>query len=385
MAGENVFYPVVAADPNKQLAQFLTTRPTTAIIPAEQVVMPDQTAQEKAMSDYFESLFSQGAGTTVQAAQPQVVQVQQPQQQPVQQPVQSIGHYFVKDAPVQVAPNETTNFWKQNQAPVFTYNSVSGIPEYSLGGQLLLARQLGMTPQQMLSGLDAIQAHGITESPYWQDQYNTALAQTGDPNAAMAHANLAATEAADNVAGIFARSLAAPTDTASQIAADRAYARTVLNPAAGEVNKNVLATVNIPVGATPQGNVLTRSPDGKVTMLPIGPTSAANASALNSGAQYFGNALARQVAANPVTAALRKGTDPYMQELRRQQLELRVEAARKRLEADANKDPQVAEAMRMLRVLPKDDPRRDDYLELLDQKSVAAGIVPPKEAVPPAR
>src|SRR5699024_2913959 len=250
--------------------------------------------------------------------------------------------------------------WKQTEGPVFTYNSVSGIPEYSLGGQLLLARQLGMTPQQMLAGLDAIQAHGITESPYWQEQYKTALQQTGDPNAALAHANLAATEAADNAAGVFARSLATPTDQASQVAADRAYGRTVINPSAGEAYKNVRATGAMPVGATAEGNVLARTPDGKVAALPTGPYSAANASYVNAGAQAFQNALMREMSVTPGVKG--QSADPYLQELRRQQLELKVEAARQRLEEAAKKDPRIAQAQTLLRSLPKDDPRREEVL-----------------------
>src|SRR5699024_7882986 len=142
-------------------------KPTAAIIPAEQVVA-GQTA-------FQSSLPLQPAQVNAQAGK---IQPQKEQK--------TLQQNLVKSAPLTVAPNESTDFWKQTEGPVFTYNSVSGIPEYSLGGQLLLARQLGMTPQQMLAGLDAIQAHGITESPYWQEQYKTALQQTGDPNAALA-------------------------------------------------------------------------------------------------------------------------------------------------------------------------------------------------------
>lgn len=338
-------------------------KPTTAIIPAEQVAA-GQTA-------FQSSLPLQPAQVNAQAGK-----VQQKEQKTLRQ-------NLVKSAPLTVAPNESTNFWKQMEGPVFTYNSVSGIPEYSLGGQLLLARQLGMTPQQMLAGFDAIQAHGITESPYWQEQYNTALQQTGDPNAALAHANLAATEAADNVAGVFSRSLATPTDQASQVATDRAYGRTVLNPSAGEAYKNVLATGSMPVGATAEGNVLARTPDGKVAALPVGPYSAANASYVNAGAQAFQNALMREMAWTPGVG--NKGTDPYLQELRRQQLELRVEAEKQRIEAAAKKDPRLAEAQKLLNALPKDDPRRENIQMFLLEHATDAGIVQPKSDVPPAR
>lgn len=355
-------YDIPPVQDVQQYAQ--VAKPTTAIIPAEQVVA-GQTA-------FQSSLPLQPAQVNAQAGK---VQPQKEQK--------TLQQNLVKSAPLTVVPNESTNFWKQTEGPVFTYNSVSGIPEYSLGGQLLLARQLGMTPQQMLAGLDAIQAHGITESPYWQEQYNTALQQTGDPNAALAHANLAATEAADNAAGVFARSLATPTDQASQVAADRAYGRTVLNPSAGAAYKNVLSTGSMPVGATAEGNVLARTPDGKVAALPVGPYSAANASYANAGAQAFQNALMREMSVTPGVKS--QSTDPYLQELRRQQLELKVEAARQRLEEAAKKDPRIAQAQTLLRSLPKDDPRREEVLSFLWEQSSDTGVVQPQSNVPPAR
>lgn len=292
-----------------------------------------------------------------------------------------------RSAPLSMASNGTTNFWKQNQNPTRTWNSINNIPEYSLGGQLMLAAQLGMSPQQLMSGLDVIQARGITESPYWQMQYNQALQETGDPNAALAHANLASTEASQNTAGIFARNLAAPTDQASNISADRAYGRTVLNPSAGNAYQSVLSTANMPVGATTAGNVLARTPDGNVVTLPVGPYTAANASYINSGAQAFQNALMREIAYTPGTGVDSRGvtTDPYIRQLRQQELELKVQAAQQRLDNAGKKDPRIAQAQLILRSLPKDDPRREQYLEFLNQVGTDAGIVAPNTSVPALR
>src|SRR5699024_12151863 len=179
------------------------------------------------------------------------------------------------------------------------------------------------------------------------------------------------------------RSLDTPTYHASQVASDRAYGRTVINPSAGEAYKNVLATGAMPVGATAEGNVLARTPDGKVAALPTGPYSAANASNVNAGAQAFQNALMREMSVTPGVKG--QSADPYLQELRRQQLELKVEAARQRLEEAAKKDPRIAQAQTLLRSLPKDDPRREEVLSFLWEQSSDTGVVQPQSNVPPAR
>jgi hypothetical protein len=384
--------------PPDQLGQ--NAHPSAAIIPAAQVVAnatadslapTAPTPQEMELSRYFQSLFPKAEGVTAAPATlpTGMATVMQPSSQAgTASPFSgSMTPQPARSAPLSVAANGTTNFWKQNQNPTRTWNSINNVPEYSLGGQLLLASQLGMSPQQLMSGLDAIQARGITESPYWQTQYNQALQETGDPNAALAHANLASTEAGQNTAGVFARSLATPTDQASNISADRAYGRTVLNPSAGEAYQNVLSTANTPVGATPAGNVLARTPDGNVTTLPIGPYSAANASYVNSGAQAFQNALAREMAYTPGTGVGTRGAtvDPYTRQLRQQELELKVQAAQQRLDNAGKKDPRIAQAQSILRSLPKDDPRREQYLEFLNQVGTDAGIVAPNAGAPALR
>src|SRR5690625_1105972 len=110
-------YDIPPVQDVQQYAQ--VAKPTAAIIPAEQVVA-GQTA-------FQSSLPLQPAQVNAQAGK---VQPQKEQK--------TLQQNLVKSAPLTVAPNESTNFWKQTEGPVFTYNSVSGIPEYSLGGQLLL-------------------------------------------------------------------------------------------------------------------------------------------------------------------------------------------------------------------------------------------------------
>lgn len=281
----------------------------------------------------------------------------------------------VRSAPLTVDPNATTNFFIQNQNPVRTQFGYYGAPETSVGGMLSLASMLGMSPQQLMGGLDAIQGRGVTESPYWQSQYNQALQATSDPSAALAHANLSAVQAGQNTAGLFARTMAAPTQQASQAAADRAYGRTYLDPNAGAAYRGTLSTASLPVGATAAGNVLARTPTGATVTLPRGPYSAANASYANLGAQAVQQAMAREALTTPGSGITRSGSqDPEYQRLRRQQLEIKIQQDQKKLETLGQKDPRIAQAQSILRSLPKDDPRREPYLEFLTQAGEAAGI-----------
>lgn len=353
-------------------------RPTAEIIPAEQVVA--NTTGNRAYTDPLTAnIVATNQGVVPGSTRPSVsappMQQASAQQTGSASPFSGALTQPVRSMPLTVDPNATTNFFIQNQNPVRTQFGYYGAPETSVGGMLSLASMLGMSPQQLMGGLDAIQGRGVTESPYWQSQYNQALQATGDPSAALAHANLSAVQAGQNTAGLFARTMAAPTEQASLTAADRAYGRTYLDPNAGAAYRGTLSTASLPVGATAAGNVLARTPTGATVTLPRGPYSAANASYANIGAQAVQQAMAREALTTPGSGITRSGSqDPEYQRLRRQQLEIKIQQDQKKLETLGQKDPRIAQAQSILRSLPKDDPRREPYLEFLTQAGEAAGI-----------
>lgn len=270
-------------------------------------------------------------------------------------------------APSTVTQNPSANFYIQSQNPIRSQFGYENAPSTSVGGQLALASMLGMSPQQMLSGIDAIRGTGITESPYWQSQYQQALSATGDPDAALAHANLAATQAGENVAGVFARALAEPTQTASQASQSRMAARGIIAPEEGAVQRPYMSTAIQPIGTDASGNVLVRTPSGTVRSVPQGMYTMPNIAALSGGAEAFTNALRTQMQMTPGVGLKGTTTDPQLQKLKIEQVELRNQQLKANIDRAEGRNPRVAQLRQILTALPKDDPRREPYLEELNK------------------
>ncbi|WP_340611394.1 hypothetical protein [Xenorhabdus bharatensis] len=170
-------------------------------------------------------------------------------------------------APTTVNYNPTTNYGGH---PVYmTENGIYGMPKDSIGGLESYANLMGTTPAQLVQQEDLLKARGMQESPYWQQRYGETLGKTQNPYLARADANLAATEASKNAYGVFDRVLANSTMQASVLGNNQINGQLYLDPNAGVVNQDLLATTPQAYGHGTDGNTLIRLPNGSVVAAKI--------------------------------------------------------------------------------------------------------------------
>lgn len=196
--------------------------------------------------------------------------------------IQPVSQNLGVPAGTTVSRNETTNY---GGAPVrIDSDGIYNVPAGSLGARLLHESRLGLAPGTISKFEDAEKARGMQESEYWQDQYAKALAQTGNPNLARAHANLAATQASDNAYGVFDRAMAEQTMKASALGNNQINGQLYLDRNAGAVNQGLLSTAPQAYGANGSGGTLIRLPSGQVVSANMNANTPAMISATSLGA-----------------------------------------------------------------------------------------------------
>lgn len=196
--------------------------------------------------------------------------------------VQPVSQKLGVPAESRVLRNATTNY---GGSPVrIDSNGIYNVPDGSLGALESYAAFRGTTATALAQQEDALKARGMQESEYWQDQYAQALAQTGNPNLARAHANLAATQASDNAYGVFDRAMAEQTMNASALGNNQINGQLYLDRNAGAVNQGLLSTAPQAYGANGSGGTLIRLPSGQVVSANMNANTPAMISATSLGA-----------------------------------------------------------------------------------------------------
>lgn len=147
---------------------------------------------------------------------------------------------------------------------------VEQIPDWklrhSLSGILAASNALGLKPNDYMLAQDTSAARDVQSTDAYEDAYNYAFEQTGDPYAARVHANLTAGSAAG--AGVFDRIMSEPTYNTNAVVQGRLAGESLFNPNAGAANQGLRGIGARVMGSAGDGNVYVQSGNGATAITP---------------------------------------------------------------------------------------------------------------------